>query len=343
MDYINDININEAVLHILDANAEEPVLSEYSIELAEDQYKILWKHINKCLKSDELRFAKFNEGRGILKEITQEYLNQESDDLIEVSKEMARQLFMIMKGNCNISSSDLIVASIMTDQGPMIAILKMDYISNFTHEIKIIDEKIGVDLVKQVAALPGSGQKIQKAAFIKPIREGEAYNLMILDNQITKDEYGANFFTNTYLNCTYVTNERDMTRDFIKASENWVRKYVNEDAAKAEEVRKGIKEKLKEEDTLKVDEISAELFPEDQEQKESFAREIKMHCNSEEIQLDKVYIDKKLKRVRLNIDKEIDLYINEEAYKDKSKFEVVRNGDGSINLVVKNVINYIEK
>jgi hypothetical protein len=87
MDYINDININEAVLHVLDSNAEEPVLSEFSIELAEDQYKILDKHIRKCLKSDELRFAKFNEGRGLLKEISQEYLNQESNDLIGISKE----------------------------------------------------------------------------------------------------------------------------------------------------------------------------------------------------------------------------------------------------------------
>ena len=54
-------------------------------------------------------------------------------------------------------------------------------------------------------------------------------------------------------------------------------------------------------------------------------------------------VDKKLKRVRLNIDKQIDLYINEETYHDQQKFEVVRNGDGSINLIIKNVINYIEK
>ena len=39
----------------------------------------------------------------------------------------------------------------------------------------------------------------------------------------------------------------------------------------------------------------------------------------------------------------IDLYINEETYHDSNKFEIVRNGDGSINLIVKNVINYIEK
>lgn len=343
MEYVNDININESVLHILDSNAEEPVLSEFSIELNEDQYKILDKHIRKCLKSDELRFAKFNEGRAILKEATQEYLKGESNDLIEVSKETAQLLFKIMKGNINISSSDLIVASILTDQGPMIAILKMDYISNFTHEIKIIDEKIGIGLVKQVAALPGSGQKIQKAAFIKPIREGDKYNLMILDNQSSNDEYGANFFTNTFLDCTYVINERDMTRDFIKASENWIRKSFPEDAAKSEEIRNNIKAKLKEEDVLNIDQVSSELFAENREEKESFATEMKMKCAVEEIAIDKVYVDKKLKRVRLNIDKEIDLYINEETYKDKSKFEVVRNGDGSINLVVKNVINYIEK
>ena len=31
----------------------------------------------------------------------------------------------------------------MTDQGPMIAILKLDYVKNFTHEIQFIDKKIG--------------------------------------------------------------------------------------------------------------------------------------------------------------------------------------------------------
>ena len=36
MEYINDININEAVIHILDSKAEEPVLNEYSIDLDED-------------------------------------------------------------------------------------------------------------------------------------------------------------------------------------------------------------------------------------------------------------------------------------------------------------------
>jgi len=61
------------------------------------------------------------------------------------------------------------------------------------------------------------------------------------------------------------------------------------------------------------------------------------------VAVDKTWVDKKLKRVRLNIDKQIDLYINEEIYHDSSKFEIQRNGDGTINMIVKNVMNYIEK
>ena len=241
MDYVNDININEAVIHILDNNSIEPILNEYKLEMEEDTYKFIYKHIEKCFNDEELKYAKFNEERNIVKEIGQDYLNGENNDLITLSKELSRQLFSIMKGNVNIPSCDLIVASIITDQGPMIAILKMDYVKNFTHEIEFVDDKIGIGIVPQAAGLPGSGQKIQKAAFIKPIKEEDTYNLMVLDKQKKskeEDEYGANYFINSFLGCTIVANERDMTKTFLKAAETWTRKNFSEDAVTAEKVRR---------------------------------------------------------------------------------------------------------
>ena len=44
-----------------------------------------------------------------------------------------------MKGNVNIPSCDLIVVSLITDQGPMIGILKMDYVKNFTHSVDFVE------------------------------------------------------------------------------------------------------------------------------------------------------------------------------------------------------------
>ena len=345
MEYIYDININEAVIQILDSNSSDPVLNEYSLELNEDVYKFLYRHIEKCLKDDELKYAKFNSERNMVKEVVQDYLNGTDSDLVELSKELARQLFIIIKTNENIPSADLIVSSITTDQGPMIAILKMDYVNNFTHEVQFIEEKIGVGIIRQNAGLPGSGQKVQKAAFIKPIRDNEMYNIMVLDKQkpLKEDEYGANYFVETFLGASIITNERDMTRTFVKATENWTRKNVTDNAAKAEEIRTAIKNKLDENESINIEEFADEIFKETPQVKEDYTNYIKAQGLKNEVAVDKTWVDKKLKRIRLNIDKGIDIYIDREAYEDNNKFEIVRNGDGSINMILKNVINYIEK
>ena len=49
MEYVNDINVNEAVIHILDSNGGDPILNEYSLDLTDDIYKFIFKHIDKCL------------------------------------------------------------------------------------------------------------------------------------------------------------------------------------------------------------------------------------------------------------------------------------------------------
>lgn len=346
MEYINDINIQEAVIHILDNNSAEPILNEFTIELNEDIYKFLHRHIEKCLKDEELKTAKFNPERNIVKEIVQDYLNDVDHDFLGLSKELARQLFSILKGNVNIPSCDLIVASLITDVGPMIAILKMDYVKNFTHSVEFVNDKIGIGIVPQAAGLPASSQRIQKAAFIKPIREEQFFDLYVIDKQKKSsddDEYGANYFMNSFLGCGIVSNSRDMTKTFLKASETWTRSNITEDADQAEKIRTAIKSKLKEEETINIEEFSNELFKENPQKKQDFEIFMKGNGLESDVSVDKAWVEKKLKRVRLKIDKDIDLYINEDAYHDNSKFEIQRNGDGSINMVIKHVINYIEK
>ena len=346
MDYINDVNIQEAIIHILDSNGLDPILNEYMLDLDEDIHKFLYRHIEKCFKDEELKTAIFNEERNIVKEIVQDYLNGIDTDILKLSQELARQLFAIMKGNVNIPPCDLIVTSLVTDQGPMIGILKMDYVKNFTHQVDFVEDKIGIGIVPQSAGLPGSGQRIQKAAFIKPIREENKFDLWVIDKQRKSkddDEYGANYFMNSFLGCKIIANNRDMTKTFLKAAESWTRSNITEDAEKAERIRTTVKSKLKEDDSINIEDISNELFKEEPRSKEDFETFIKGHGLDNEVTIDKTWIEKKLKRVRLKVDKEIDLYIDEEAYHDNSKFEIQRNGDGSINMIIKNVINYIEK
>ncbi|MDT8718532.1 nucleoid-associated protein [Clostridium sp. 19966] len=343
MEYVSEISIMEAVVHILDVNSDEPVLNEYHLDLNEDVYKFVLKHVERTLKDEELKYAFFNDGRGIVKELTQEYLNGQND-LITISKELSKNLFYLMKSNSNIPSCDLMTVAFTTEYGPMLGIIKMDYVKNYIHKIDFVEDKMNISIIPQDTGLPVSAQRIQKCAFIKQIKEGMNFHLMVIDKQSkNKDEdYGSNYFINSFLGCYFINNERDMTKTLVQAAENWTRANAADDAVKAEGIRSTLKKKLKEEDTIQLNELSESLFS-DEADKESFKNFVGSQGIDNDVVVDKNWVEKKLKRVRLKIDKDIDLYINEETYHDNSKFEIVRNGDGSINMVIKHVINYIEK
>lgn len=343
MEYINGIDIQEAVIHVLDLNGEEPILNEYKLEFNEDTYRYLYKHIEKCLNDEGLKYAKFNEERNIVKELAQEYLTGE-EELMNVSKDIATQLFVIMKNNINISSCDLIIVSIITNQGPMIGILKLDYKKNFIHQVDLIENKMQIDIVQQASGLPLTSQKIEKAAFIKPIRENSKFDLLVLDKKkkrIDDDEYGVNYWINNFLGCFQVVNERDETRNFINLSEMWIRRNYSDDAAEAEKIRTEIRKQLDEKETINISAFAKEVIKED-----GFIDNFKMFMAAhvdEEIKVDKVYAEKKINKIKLKIDSDIEINISKEAYEDISRFSVTENDDGSINMIIKNVVNYIEK
>ncbi|GAA0728061.1 nucleoid-associated protein [Clostridium malenominatum] len=344
MQYINEVNINEAVIHILDNNAEEPILNEYKLNLSEEIYTFLLKHIEKCLKDEDLKYALFNEERNIVKEISRDYLSGQMD-MIEASKEIGRQLFVLMKSNVNIPSGDLIVVSLSTEIGPLLGILKMDYIKNYTHSVNFVENKVDIDIVPELTGLPSSSQRIQKCAFIKLLSEEEDFHLYVIDKQKKKDEeeYGANYFINKFLGCTIIDNKRDLTKKFFTATEKWTRNNIKENAEEAEKIRSSVRKTLKEEENIDLHKVSEEIFGDNKEVIANYMDYVYSEGVKEKIEVDKDWVEKKYKRTRLKIDKEIDLYINEEAYNDVNKFQVQRNGDGTINIVIKNIINYIEK
>lgn len=346
MEYINEININEAIIHILDNNSDEPVLNEYPLELTEEVYTFIFKHIQRCLKDEELKYAIFNKERNIVKEICQEYLNGENN-LTNVSKELASQMFILMRSKGSIPSCDLLTVSFTTEYGAFIGIFKMDYIKNYMHNVEFVDGKIGIDIIPQFTGLPSSSSRIQKCAFIKAMASDNPYDLLVIDKQSKSNkenkEYGANYFIDNYLGCTIVENERDKTKQFLKVAEKWTQNALSENAEGQEIVRREVKKRLREEDSIDLNNFAEEVFKENQSLKDNFRTFAIESGVSETVDLDKQWVEKKLKRVRLKIDKDIDLYISEEAYNDINRFEIERVGDGSINMKIKHIINYTEK
>ncbi len=345
MEYVKEINIYEAVIHVLDTNGEEALLNEFALDLSDQIYNYILKHLQMALKDEDLKYAKYSEERNIVRGISQQYLNGH-ENILEVSKEISRQMFLLMKSGGNIPSCDMIVVAFSCELGPMLGILKMDYIKNYMHKIDFIEEKMGIDIIPQNTGLPGSGQKIAKCAFIKVYKDNNKYDLLVLDKKNKRkaeEEYSTNYFIENFLGCNIIDSERDETKAFYNAAEKWTRCNLGENAVKAEEVRRKVKEKLKEEDNININEFTEEVFHEHKEVQEDFKNFALNEGVKEEVKIDKNWVEKRLKRTRLKIDNDIDLYLTSDAYNDNERFEIKRNGDGSINIVIKQVRNYIEK
>lgn len=344
MEYINEVNINEASLHVLDKNSDKPVYNEYILNLTDETYEYILKHITRILKNDNLKYAVFNDEENNVKNIAKAYFD-DRNQFLDVSKELAKELFDLMRKDTSIPSGDILIASILTEYGPMLCILKMDYIKSYSHDIKFIDGKQAINIITRPGDLPNR-QTVERAAFIKPIRKENKFDLMFFDKGIRKNSVKKveDYFKIGFMKCSFIENERDQTRKLINITEAFTRSKLQENASAAEYFRSTIQKRLKENDVIAVDDIMEDLqdvFPRD------ILDELETFIENQEVssltKVDKKYVDKKLKGKKLCIDKDIDIFISLDAYSDKSKFEIIRNEDGSISMTIKNIKSYIEK
>jgi len=341
MDKIRDISITEAVIHVLDTNSDEPVLNSHIMDLNEEGYKFILSHLERIFKDEDLKYAFFKEKSTHVKMLSQEYLNGRLD-LNSISSKIAKGLFEIMSATTDIPSCDLLVISFSTEYGPMIGILKIDYIKQYTHQVNITDNNIDVRLQSIITGLPDK-KKVQKAAFIRPIKYGQEYDLLVLDKKPNIDADGVNYFRDKLLGCKLIDSDRDYTRAFMDLVEIWTRSNLKDEALKAERLRSSVRNALMNNEDIDIYDLAQQVISVyEPEVKKEFIAFFQGH-NVEKFKIDKEYLEKRLSKLKIKVSSDIELSITGDTYGDISNFEIVDNGDGSINMVIKNIENYVEK
>lgn len=340
---IRDVEILKAVIHIVDSSLEEPILNDFELEINDEINEFLVRHIQRSTSDDEAKCAEFNEGRNVIKETAGDIINN-FDSFLENSKEIARYFFRLMKSNSNIPSGDIVVCLFHCEYGITLGILKLDYNKTYIHGIDYIDDKMVINILPQMIGLPGAGQKLQKCAFIN--FENNECEILVLDKQGKKDsETGiAGYLLNDLLNCSIIRDKRDTTKNLITTSEKWIRENLKDNADKAEQVRSVVAKSIKSDDVINIEAMAHHAFDKQPELKDNYISALKeVGVDEREIAVDREWAEKKLKRKKLKIDKDIEIYIDSQAYEDTDRFEIKRNGDGTINILIKHVRNYMEK
>ncbi len=341
----SSVILHKVIIHVLDRSMDTPLFTDYEQEVTEEIHELLEKHIVRSLKDDENRIAKFISGPNIVRDHCDAMLYDE-DDFIESSKKIADHLFNAMKRHGNISSCDLVICIYSVDNVKYVALLKMDYRKSYIHNVEYIDDKFKVSIMPQEIGLPGVGQRLQKCAFIKLYEANEEYDLVILDKQQSSEEGNevANFFEKDFLNSNILVDSKDKTKMFKNMTEKWVRSQLRQDIEQATKVREILSDNLKKEEEISIRSFVEEAMEGNEEIQSNFVD----HLNSNGFQVtsfevNKLWVEKKLKKKAIKTDTGFEIKNDRECFDDNLKYHVKRNGDGTVDIIIKNVTFFVEK
>ena len=343
---IEAIIIEKAIIHVLDKNADEPLLTDFTQEINEEIHEFLEKHIIKALRDEDNKTAKFRDGRSAVENACLEIF-QDNGNFVDISKKIALHLFKSMKENNNIPSSDLVVCMYSSQGDQYIGILKLDYKTSFIHNIEYCNDGFKISIMSQTIGLPGIGQRIQKCAFIKKPLEDNVFELIVLDKQAFQKDTEADvaqFFLQKFLNCAIVIDNRDHTKLFKNVTEKWARKNLKNDIDVAQELREEMVESLKNGVDIDLQKFAGNIFGNDIDRKHKLLEYmVNEGLETESFEVDKKWVEKRMTKRTIKTDSGIEIKGDYEILQDPMKFQIQKNGDGSINLIVRNIKSFNER
>src|SRR4051794_34520169 len=117
------IKIHKAILHILDINHDYPIVSVEELELENEIYSFLEKHLLRLISDDGLKNAYFNKADNTTYELCKK-ISEDQRGFENLSIDLANNLFNIMKEHPAIPSADIIFCIYSIDEIQYMAMLK---------------------------------------------------------------------------------------------------------------------------------------------------------------------------------------------------------------------------
>lgn len=224
----NDIIIRNAVSYkINDFNPFEAVDS--LLEITDEVSDYLKKHIHKIIASDDRKYGMFR-GESEIGRVLNPF---NENNLISISKNIAKRLYLIINQNPTIPGCDLFIVTYQVYDQIYLGILKMN-----NQETYAVDNEYA-KIVKQIFTLP-MNMKLTEAAFI----DLEDYEIELVEKKYEINGEKTNYFSNLFLECNSFLSNKKKVQVINKAIEKAIDKYVEEDPQDAPLVELDIRKKL---------------------------------------------------------------------------------------------------
>ena len=324
--------INEAVLHILDKNSGNLLLSQAPLQLGDP---FLIEYITKLV--DKIKKGDPHIGQLAADEPLLGYLADEGISFLEKTQQLADKLFALIAPAEEIGPADYLFFTGTSDTGgTLFGMIRLDYSSKVTHFVDYEGEAVSNTILQNHAILPNATQKPSEA-FIVDLSNG---NYHLIEKKVVIEGQKTAYFSEKFLEITVPVTTKEQIKEIKKTVT-----HIDEEPYKAlATTQQAIFHQLEEQDEIDAAAIFDKVFEE-----KPLAREAAQLAITEERVPEKIAVtnvpkyERKYSKQKFKLDNGIEITIPSEIYENKEMVEFINNPDGSVSVLIKNIESILNK
>lgn len=349
----DDIVIRKAILHILDTNRGECILSNTLLDPGPDLHDFIRNHIYKIVSSDDTKNCEFNPEASPIYSILETWDESDEASFIETSQAIANKLYIAMGEGLDIPAADLLFVTFQAEGTIYLALLKMNYKESYTHEITTSDSEgtnlnsndsnipvINTGIVKSRALLPSATSRIPEAVIINL----SDYHIKLLEKRYEINGEKAYYLSENFLICHTNIPPKKKLNILTRVINNISNKYDGADLKTKMDTKSALQKEYVDRKSFDIEEIGNKLFGKSPEKKSEFDEKMEQY----DLQYDNFTVTnentvKKLEKQVMVTDSGIEISIPMETYNKLANFEVQTDVTGKSTIIIRNIDNLVLK
>ena len=327
-----EIIIHQAILHVLDTTLDAPVLSGGGMELTAEKTAYLQNHIEKLLASDEIRQCRPLPDSAFRNEL------EHNQDFIDLSCRIAGVLFDYMHAHTTIPGADLAVVDFTRDGAPWLGILKLNYKNGYTHYTETVEGAPVNSIIQQRACLPTQSGKVEEGALVNLTD----YSMRLLEKKYDIDGHKEFYLSSVVFQYTQAEPEKKKLQAIQGAAAQAVKDaYEDEPHADAQVAMLIANQAADNDNQVSVEQVRQQLAEEYPLAAVPFDDYVEKSEVLEEAAAPVTVTPARIRRMEsrsIRTANGIEVKIPTELLNSDSELEFLHDPDGSVSLLIKNVI-----
>ena len=327
-----EIIIHQAILHVLDTTLDAPVLSGGGMELTAEKTAYLQNHIEKLLASDEIRECRPLPDSAFRNEL------EHNQDFIDLSCRIAGVLFDYMHAHTTIPGADLAVVDFTRDGAPWLGILKLNYKNGYTHYTETVEGAPVNSIIQQRACLPTQSGKVEEGALVNLTD----YSMRLLEKKYDIDGHKEFYLSSVVFQYTQAEPEKKKLQAIQEAAAQAVKDaYEDEPHADAQVAMLIANQAADNDNQVSVEQVRQQLAEEYPLAAVPFDDYVEKSEVLEEAAAPVTVTPARIRRMEsrsIRTANGIEVKIPTELLNSDSELEFLHDPDGSVSLLIKNVI-----